>query len=340
MENNVLTKMAQDMQIKPYSGESRANYTGRIIYCALCHWIRYAVMDETTQKHDRKSKAYVLSRIRGLLGIMSEAFPLSKKWVFKDLENPVDGDELVRTLRDKMLAAGELLEVDESWNIGLPRFEKFYCTDVYDRVTGLSEEINRLEHVGVTRVVRSKGDSGKRSLMDKVDIDEYIDWLYAGETWNECHNVEAFEFFNPFSKRPPYQSWTNVFPSSEKRILARLTLYDGLHEYHLIKQERDKCWNTPITTVLAEWKEERRVLLALRKSVGNAIQATYDKRDTVYLLNLYCGLPLREQVIIDTYCWPLNSMDDKYNYVVPNFIWEHVKNVITNSLGIELKEKN
>lgn len=340
MENNALIKMAQDMRIKRYTGELQPNYIGRIIYCALCHWMRYAVMDETTQNHDRKSKAYILRRIRELLDIMSDAFPASKKWIFNDLKNPVDSDELIRTLRDKMLAAGELLEVDESRNIGLPVYEKIYCTYGYDRIIGLSEEISRPEHVGVTRVVRIEGDNENRVPVDRIDINEYIDWIYSGALWNECHNVDAFEFFNPFSKRPPYQSWMNAAPNNQKRILARLTLYNGLHEYHLIKKEQDKYWNSPITTVLAEWKEERRVLLALRKHAGNVMQATYDKRETAYLLNLYCGLPLREQAIIDTYCWPLNSMDDKYNYVVPSFMWENIKNIITDSLGINLKEKN
>lgn len=340
MENNALVKMAQDMQIEQYAGETQSNYAGRIIYSALCHWMRYVVMDETTQKHDRKSKAYVLGRIKELLVIMSEAFPVSKGWIFRDLKNPVDDDELIRELRDKMLAARELLEVDESRNIGLPAYEKNYCTDDYDRITGLSEEIGSTEYVGITRVVRKKHETKNRGLENKIDINDYIDWIYVGASWNECHNIEAFEFFNPFSKRPPYQSWTNAVPCNEKSILARLTLYKGLHEYHLIKKENDIYKNAPITNVLAEWKEERRVLLALRKKVGNAMQATYDTRDSVYLLNLYCGLPLREQVLIDTYCWPLNSMDDKYNYVVPEFIWEDIKSMIIDGLGIDLKEKN
>lgn len=339
MENDALVKMAQDMRIEHYEGEAQSNYTGRIIYSALCHWMRYVIMDETTPKHDRKSKAYVLTRIKELLFIMSEAFPASKNWIFRNLKNPIDDDELVRELRDKMLAARELLEVDESRNIGLPAYEKNYCTDDYDRITGLSQEISRMEYVGITRVVRKKHETEHRGLENKIDIIDYIDWIYEGASWNECHDIEAFEFFNPFSKRPPYQSWTNVIPSNEKSILARLTLYNGLHEYHLIKKENDTYKNAPIINVLAEWKEERRVLLALRKKVGNVMQATYEKRDTVYLLNLYCGLPLREQVQIDTYCWPLNSMNDKYNYVVPGFIWEEIKSMITDDLGINLKEK-
>lgn len=339
MENIALHKMQQDMRISRYDGEPQANYVGRIIYSALCHWMRYIVMDETTQRYDIKGKAYVLGRMKELLSIMAESFPVSKRWLFGNLSNPDDCDELIRTLRDKMLVAGELFEVDETLNIGLPMYTKSLCVDGYVRIVGLSEEITRSEHVGVTRVIRSEGNIDNKVLIDKVVVDEYLDWIYAGALWNECHNFEAFEFFDPFSRKPPSQSWTNVIPNSGDKILARVTLYNNIHEYYLIKREHDKYWNAPIPTVLSEWREERRVILALRKSVGNMMQAVYNKKEAVCILNLYCGLPLKEQGIIDTYCWPLNSMGDKYNYVVPEFIWEDIKSIILDNLGIELKER-
>lgn len=332
--------MQRDMRISRYDGESQANYVGRILYSALCHWMRYIVMDETTQRYDIKSKAYILGRMRELLGVMAESFPISKRWLFGDMRNPDDQDELIRTLRDKMLAAGELSEADNSLNIRLPMYTKSLCTDGYIRILGLSEELIKPEYVGVTRVIRSDGNNENRVLTDKIVIDEYLDWIYTGVLWNECHNFESFEFFDPSSSKPPYQSWTNVIPVREDKILARVALFNGTHEYHLIKKEQDKYWNAPIVTALSEWREERRVMLALRKRVGNMMQADYNKKDAVCILNLYCGLPLREQGIIDTYCWPLNFMGDKYNYVVPEFIWEEIKSMITCSLGICLKEKN
>ena len=340
MEYNALIKMQQDMRISRYDGELQANYVGRIIYSALCHWMRYIVMDETTQRYNIKSKAYVLSRMRELLSIMAESFPISKRWLFGDLSNPNDCDELIRALRDKMLVAGELSEVDDLQNIGLPMYTKSLCTDGYVRIFGLSEEITKPEHVGITRVIRSDANNDNRVLVDKVVIDEYLDWIYTGALWNECHSFDTFEFFDPFSRKSPSQSWTNGIPNSGDKMLARVMLFNSTHEYHLIKKEQDKYWNAPIATVLSEWKEERRVMLALRKRVGNMMQAAYDKKATVYILNLYCGLPLREQGVIDTYCWPLNSMDDKYNYVVPEFIWGNIKSIITDNLGIDLKEKN
>ena len=38
-------------------------------------------------------------------------------------------------------------------------------------------------------------------------------------------------------------------------------------------------------------------------------------------------------------CSPNMILGDKYNYVVPDFVWEDIKKLIVDSLGIELKEK-
>ena len=339
MDNGALIQMAKDMQIKRYTGELQSNYVGRIVYSALCHWMRYSVLDETTQNYDRKSKAYILNRIREILCIMIEAFPECKKWILKDLKNPNDIDELVRELRDKMLVAGELMEIDDSHNIGLPTYGKNYCSQYYDRIVGLSNEICLSKYVGITRIVQKEGNYENSNNTDIIGIDGYLEWIFQSGTWNECHNLDEFEFFNPHIKRPPYQSWSAIIPKDDKRILARLTLYNGLHEYYLIWKRQDKILNSVIPSVLADWKEERRILLALRKEKGNSISATYENRDSVYILNLYCGLPIREQNILNTYCWPLDSMDDKYNYVVPDLVWEDIKKLIEEGLGIELKEK-
>lgn len=339
MENDVLVQMAQDMQIVKYIGETYSNYIGRVIYSAICHWMRYAVLDKTTQVHDKKSKKYVLRRIKEILVVMLETFPDSKKWIIGE------PNELIRDLRTKMIAAGELVEVGKS-KIGLPIYERFCCTDNYDRVIGLSKEINNLKYVGITRIIPTKNNQDNNEnnedkiLTNKIMIDDYIKWIYARAAWNECYTMEKFEFFNEFSQSPPNQLWSSIIPKRENKILARVSPYNGLHEYYLIKKEDNKYWSSPITNILASWKEERRILLALRKSVGNKMQAMYENKGSVYLLNLYCGLPLKEQILLDTYCWPLNSMDDKYNYVVPKFIWKDIEDIIINGLGINLKEKN
>lgn len=341
MNNELLSTMRRDMNIMRYDGEPQDYYVGRILYSALAQWMRYIVLDETTQNSDRKSKTYVLTRMRKILNSMSDAVPLSKGWFFTDKNSAVDVDELIRHLRDKMLAAGELMEVDEQRNLGLPQRKIEECVSGYLRVFGLSQDILKFQHVGITRVFQDPVVNEKQDKIAIIpEIDGYLSWIFKTANWIECKNVETMEFFNPFSKKPSYQSWTSNMNKSENRQLARITLYKGLHEYYLVKREKDKVFSSSLVETLSDYKEERRILLGLRKSVNNSMNARYVVKEPVVILKLYCGLPLREQAYLDTYCWPLNCMEDKYNFVVPKFIWNYVCKMLNNNLGLELVEEN
>ena len=341
MNKELLSTMRRDMNIGRYDGEPQNYYIGRIFYSALAQWMRYIILDETTQNSDRKSKTYVLTRMRKILYSMSDAVPLSKNWFFTDKNNTVDVDDLIRHLRDKMLAAGELVEVDEQRSIGLPQWKLEECVSGYSRAFGLSQDTRKFQHVGITRVLPNSIVNEKQGRLGIVpEIDEYLRWLFGTAKWSECNNMEAMEFFNPYSTKPPYQSWASNMSKHENKQLARVTLYNGMHEYYLVKREKDKVFSSPLVDALSDYKEERRILLGLRKCVNNAMYANYNVKEPVVILNLFCGLPLREQAYLDTYCWPLNCMEDKYNYVVPKFIWSDVYKILNDNLGMKLVEEH
>ena len=277
-----------------------------------------------------------------LLDSMIASFPEIQIWICGGHgdNNPNIRADLIRELREKMLSSGELLEVDEARNIGLPVYAKKVCTKDYSRVYGLSgNATNKYEYVGITRVYRTPNFENEIKLCEDIDIEKLLGELYKTATWNKMQSVDNYEFFNPYSKKPPYQSWADSIPNSDKYILARTSLYNRMHEYCLIKKEEGGFSNSLLMQTLTEWKEERRIILALRKNVNNPMQADYTNKGEVYILKLFCGLPLREQIAMNTFCWPLNSMGDKYNYVIPNFIWENVR-IILNNMGITLREKN
>lgn len=340
MKNRIISKIQIDMGIKPYKDEAQENYVGRLIYSALCQWMRYSVIDETTQSYDRKSKTYLSRKMEKILDNMIASFPEIQRWICEGNDNSDERADLIKELREKMLSGAELLEVDEARNIGLPSYSMKKCVSGYMRVFGLSSgKTGGCEHVGITRVCRKKDLDSTSWHFERIPLEKYINILYKNSVWNKMSNLENYEFFNPYIKKPPYQSWTNVLPSTEKNILGRTSLYNGLHEYCLIKKEDGEVINSLLSPVITDWKEERRIILALRKNANNPMQAYYTDKEDVCILNLFCGLPLREKIVLDTFCWPLNSMGDKYNYVVPKFIWEEVK-VMLDDIGINLREKN
>lgn len=336
-EKTILVKMQNDMHITRYEGESYPNFVGRTIYSALCEWMRYCILDELTSTFEQKSKIYILNRMREQLYSYMASFPIVNSWICED--DTVNVDDLIKNLRDKMISSGELLEVDKNKNLGLPVYRREKSFAGYCRVLGIDEfTVNKI-HIGITRIVKSEIPLDPVEGEFSFDITEYLMWLYEHAQWNQCSNSIDYEYFNPYSTRAPYQSWTNNIPKYDKMVLGRLSLYNGVHEYYLIKKEKEKLFSASLTDALADWKEERRILLGLRKIVGNQMLANYSKRGNVYVLKLYCGLPIREQAFIDTYCWPLNSMDDKYNYVVPEIVWPDICTMMEQSLAIRLKEK-
>ena len=107
----------------------------------------------------------------------------------------------------------------------------------------------------------------------------------------------------------------------------------------MLKFENGEIFICKLEELLAEGKEERRVILGLRKMYQNQMNALYEHKGSVILLNLFCRLPLREERILETYCWPERSFDDKLNYLVPIKVWDEIKGLFENGLGIRLKEK-
>lgn len=340
MDNKLMTAMQQDMKISRYKGEPQEYYVGRLVYSAISHWIRYIILDELTQNQSCKSKSYVLKRGQVVLDNLVESAPMCREWIFgyeKYIDK--DQDEPVRNVREKMILAGELMEIDENGNLGLPKYHKEGYTTGYARIKGLKEPEEASEFVGITRIQNTNVIGTKDLLINRVEPEQYVDWLFKNASWSECANIENYEVFNPYSKKPPYQAWSYGTVKSEGHYLGRLSLYNGMHEYYLVKNKIGTWYNSKLSTVLTEYKEERRIILGLRKKYGNKMTGIYSMMESVVILNLFCRLPLKEQVIIETFCWPLEGLNDRLNYVVPIKLWSEIKDLIANDLGIELKEK-
>jgi hypothetical protein len=270
---------------------------------------------------------------------MIESIPQCSKYVYGISDTPNPLDEIVKNIREKMIVAGELIAIDNGHNFGLPSYRSQNCIEGYARILGLSENREKAEFVGVTRLKSDPASANNGILLDRINVERYMNWIYGNAIWNECSNMTEFEFFNSLSKKAPYQSWTNIANKNVFRHLGRLTLYNGMHEYYIMKYENEKWMSSPLSPILSENKEERRILLGLRKENNNCINGTFEDKKSVMVLNLYCGLPLREQRIMDTFCWPLKTIDDKYGYVIPRCVWNEIKIMLQDDLGINLKEK-
>ena len=340
MNKNMIEAMQRDLHMYPYKNESSSCYYGRLMYSALSSWIRFCIMDKTTEQNDSKSKAYVLSRgkeiLRGFIECIPECKPLIAATDGK-FENRIE--EMVTDIRNKMIYGGELVELTTKINIGLPERKCQPCTNGIVRVMG--ELINeRCQAAGITRIQEDVHSDGKSlDFISIIGIDDYITDLYKKARWSNIDDISRYEIFNSMAKRAPYKSWENQLNKSMKYQLIRMSLYNDMHEYYLVKIDNGKMMTCRMDELLAEGKEERRIILGLRKMYGNQMDALYEYKGSVVLLKLFCRLPLREEHIIETYCWPERSFDDKLNYLVPFKIWDEIKELLESGLGIILKEK-
>lgn len=341
MVSKLVDVLQRDMKILRYNGESQEDYVGRLVYSALSHWIRYVILDEVTQNKRCKSKSYILRRGQTILENLVESLPVCKNWVYGDSKTIKEQVNPVKVIRERMLSAGELLEVDENGSLGLPTYKKMQLDRNFSRVLGLCESEESYMFVGVTRIQNVQCNGNSIPELKNVEVDSYLNWLYQNVSWQLCSDTElsAYEFFNPYSKKPPYQSWNNRIIKNIQYTLGRLTLFNGMHEYYILKNYKDEWYSSKLATVLVDYREEKRIILGVRQKYGNSMKATYEKRKSVVILNLYCRLPLREQAMLETFCWPLNNWNDYLNYVIPVEVWPMLEHLLKNNLGIELEER-
>lgn len=335
--SGLIEMMQHDMRIFPYCGETIEYYTGRLMYSALAHWIRFTVLDETTENYKHKSKSYLYRRGCEILENMVACIPESRNWIAGSVDNNVNP---VHEMREKMFIAGELMEVDEQGNVGLPVYQQIECVQGCYRIKGLLYGRNSEEFLGITRVMRLGKATKKAAIFKAFAVDDYIKWLYERARWEVCSEIDQYEFFNVMSKNAPYKSWENNPIRSKEYHLGRMALLNGLYEYYIFRYSSGKWLVSSVSTIASEYKEERRIILGLRKKYHNQMIAYYSYVGSVIILHLNCRLPLKEEGLIETYCWPLKGFDDKLNYVVPFLIWDDLKILIEENLGIFLQEIN
>lgn len=322
--------MAVDMQISRYKDEKDQSYYGRLLYSGLAHWMRFFTQDYSLDDSKGRSKAYLLKSGTNMLNNMLDVIPQAKTWFFRESQ---DAEKVIRLLRDRMLAAGELTELQMGAKVSLPD----YTVENNGRIKGLADRSPNCKHIGVTRI--SSNVQQDSYCFDKIDIKEYIQWIYSHAKWSICNEVKNYEFFDVYSKKPPYQSWTNKVVDIEGLHLARITIINGLYEYWLFKLYDGQYYSAPLGNNLSEYKEQRRIVLGLRKMFQHPMEASYKKEKNVVILRLRCYLPLKEESIMETYCWPSRSVSDKLEYIVPNEMWEQIMYMLVSGLGINLKEK-
>jgi len=341
MEHSLVYAIAKDIEIMHYEDEILENYTGRLVYSAMVQWLKVITQDSGNMDEivRTKSKSYVFTRGTEILNQIILAIPQCENWFWNSYNtSKKNEDHPIRVLRERMLYSGELIETDLKTNIGVPNNREEDLIEGYKRIYGVTDpNTNGILNVGIAQIQETEFSNIKKNIL--INPVDFVKWLIKAAEWEKVMALVDLEFFQPLSKEAPYKSWNNIFSVTgfEEICLGRIKLYNDYYEYYLLKIEDNEIVSYKLSSVLYEFKEERRIILALRTMSGNSIKAISENKKDVVLLKLFCRLPIMEERIIETYCWPQSSVTDKLKYVVPIKMWGYVKQIL-NTLQIEVKE--
>lgn len=330
MKEELIAKMAGDMQIYPYSTETYNEYHARLLYCALVEWLKTCILDKTNSEYDgeRKSKHYLRHRGEIILDSFLKLFPECYSYFYLDNKGKSE-DNPVTNLREKMINSGELIYKNDG--IGLPSGKIASISSQYSRILGIS---NNSKNVGITKIKKSENDAYEFQLINSNYFDKYLKSI----CWSECNDVTEMEYYNPNIPKVTYKCWESLEKISENEIfLSRLKVNDYLHDFYWLKKIDNYYFVSKVNDSLVEYEEIRRFILWQRSNHGNAINAKWINKDTYSILKLYSKIPFVEQNIIDTYCWPRDNIYNQYEYVVPTEMGNEIMKILLN-LRIQIME--
>lgn len=334
LRNDIITYF----NIKNYKGESNSEYNSRLVYSAMCEWIRYCILDKTNINEfeiEIKSKHYIKRRCEEILNSLLSFFPECKSYFYKEQEKN-NNNNPINVLRTKMIENGEL--VDSLDGVSLPKGLITSISNKYFRVLGIDN--TKCIYSGITKLAMYDMAQSIEGIGE--EINEFVDQdfftkLKDNLNWENISDGLSLEILNPLLKAAPYKCWSRIMSLNENEIyLARMQIKDYYYEYYwLMKKKKIKI--SKINEHYQTFKEYRRFILWQRKEKENAIVAEYKILGHYVRVKLNAGLPYREQKVFDTYGWPTKNILNRMEYIIPKIIWNEVKDMLIN-LCFELKE--
>jgi len=341
MEKNstLINTMASDMNLSKYPNEDWEQYVGRVIYTAMVLWIKTSTLDTDffNEMVRGRSKHYIFQKCSHVLMEILSVVPEAYSWFWSKYEqSPKNNNHPIRILRERMLQAGEIVEVGFKSDIAIPDKKMEILTSNVIRIIGMEpQRYHNLVPSGLTWLL--KGDNPVNTNETTLPT-EFLEWIVKSAKWETTPIMFEMEYFNPYKKSAPYKSWiTNLtFNNEEEIILGRTDMYNDQKEYYLIKKTLTDIFWYKLNQFFVDQKAERRIILALRKQVNNPVTAQAVVQSNNCLLKLFSLLPMQEEIIIQTFCWPQNGIADKLNYVMPVEIWPYIRGVL-DELEIEVR---
>lgn len=333
--NLIIDKMAADLGIYRYKDEDITAYKCRVMYSAMSSWLKAIAMDQPVgskeNHHSGVSRRHIYDRGNAVLDSLIKLNPETAPWF--DVENTEDNAILI--IRKRLLNHGDLLNEGFDTNLTLSATYRKQLISGYDTIYG---EIlgDRIIYSGISTICDTNTTQQPEA---SGNAEEWLKDFVKNVWWSTIPSeMNDMMYFNPAHKsRNNYSAWNSSLPNlSDEIILGRLTININGYEYYLLKP-RSKLMHR-IDPFLQEQGYQIRIMLALRKKANNSAVALIKNFDDHIQLKLYTDLPTYERIMLESYAWPFNRINDMHSWTMNDCIWEYIKPYL-ESIGIKIVEE-
>lgn len=333
--NSIIDQMAADLGLKSYNGEEMTSFKCRVIYSAMSSWVKAIAMDQPIGSKENHllgvSRRHIYERGNSVLESLIKLNPEIAPWF-----NTEDGDENpVVIIRNRLLNHGDLLNEGFDTNLALSITHRKQFISGYDTIYGevLGENII---YSGISTLC--KNDFATQSEVSE-SAEEWLKEVLKNIWWSVMPSeMNELMYFNPaYRSRNNYTAWDNSLPNvSDEVIIGRLTINKNGYEYYLLKP-KSKLMHR-IDPFLQEQGYHIRIMLALRKKANNSVVAFAKSYSDHIYLKLSTYLPIKEQIMLESYAWPFNRINDMLCWTMYGCIWDYIKPYF-EALGIRIEEE-
>ncbi len=328
--NILLEQMAEDLGVYNYKGEEKNCWISRVLYSGLSCWIKTATLDTNSNNGAKGvSKKHVLLKCRPIL----EEFLCRYSGQELYFRNEQSEEEAISLLRGRLLAADEIKTIGFDSNIILGSKKERRLTDSIIRCYG--EVLN--EGAYYSGVAMFKNDIDSSFKEDPIqNSEEWFELFIKDLWWEKIDDVGEVEYFNPNkSVKNIYECWESHIPEDVKGIvLARRSINKYEYDYLLIRKGETVRYHR-LDSLNYELQIHRKIAILFRAMVNNAVTSKAKVCDQFVLLSIFIKLPCFERLQLETYAWPVNRIDNEYEWVIPIELWGLIKKHI-ESLNIKV----
>lgn len=335
--NELLNRIAKDLNIIKYSNESDESYTSRLIYSAI--GLRLLTSGKKTIDKENGITQHAQTRItKSLLKRYIGFFPQCKKYFYPSGDE--SEDDLVAFIRIIYEETGYLLKAKDGLYTLNKGNEFIRLSDDINLFFGIPKGKFTMSGLGINTFKRIDHGTEKNIkeflIRDDLTPYEFVDLNYCEYNFEEKNiDTNNLEFFDPLSGKNFYKSWGNIKNiKNVNKTIARDTVTKDYYKVLLDKNKDllffDRIINEQNNSKMSQG-EYYRLYLALRSYYKDPPEVNIVNVDKEYsILSLSFLIPNREYFFLFLNGWPLRNIEDNYKFLIKNYIVESCVEILQN----------